>query len=72
MDLQQSIDSSSEETDDCDTYIPTHRAEVRLLRNNEKRVTVDCRFNESYKVLAGVRFIRSKSTGAVPALRSHQ
>lgn len=52
---------SSDETDQDGTYSPTHRAEVRLFRNNEKRVTFGCRFHESFETLKDVRFIRSES-----------
>ncbi|KAF6222592.1 hypothetical protein HO133_000638 [Letharia lupina] len=60
----QSSDGSSAEIDDGDTYFSTHRAGVRLPRNNEKRVTFGCRFNESYKRLKGVKVIRRKSINA--------
>ena len=52
---------SSDETADDDTYFPTHRAEVCLFRNSEKRVTFGCRFHERFETLKDVRFIRSES-----------
>ncbi|CAF9941077.1 MAG: hypothetical protein ALECFALPRED_008988 [Alectoria fallacina] len=52
---------SSDKTDNDNTYLPTHRAEVRLFRNNEKRVTFDCRFQENDEVLTDVRFVKSES-----------
>lgn len=52
---------SSDETANDDTHSPTHRAEVRLFRHNEKRVTFGCRFHESFETLKDVRFIRSES-----------
>lgn len=52
---------SSDGTSGDDTHPPTHRAEVRLFRNNEKRVTFGCRFNAGYEVLTDVSFIKSES-----------
>ncbi|CAD6582255.1 MAG: hypothetical protein ASARMPREDX12_000885 [Alectoria sarmentosa] len=50
-----------DKTDNDNTYLPTHKAEVRLFRNNEKRVTFDCRFQENDEVLKDVRFVKSES-----------
>ena len=52
---------SSDEGSDYSTWPPTHRAEVRIFRNNEKRVTFGCQFNPGSEVLKEVKFIKSES-----------
>lgn len=60
--LGQSLAESSDGSDSSDdAYIPTHRAEIRIFRNNEKRATFKCHFPEKYKVLKDVRFIKAES-----------
>ena len=52
---------SSDECSDFNTWPPTHRAEVRIFRNNEKRVTFGCQFNPGSEVLKEVKFVKSES-----------
>ena len=55
---------SSDEDSDYNTWPPTHRAEVRIFRNNEKRVTFACQFNAGLEVLKEVKFVKSESISA--------
>ena len=55
---------SSDEGSDYDTWPSTHRAEVRIFRNTEKRVTFGCHFNADSEVLKNVKFIKAESISA--------
>ena len=55
---------SSDEGSDYNPWPPTHRAEVRFFRNNEKRVTFSCHFNAGLEVLKDVKFIKTESISA--------
>ena len=55
---------SSDEGSDYTTWPSTHRAEVRIFRNSEKRVTFGCQFNADLEVLKDVNFIKAESISA--------
>ena len=55
---------SSDDGSDYNSWPSTHRAEVRIFRNTEKRVTFGCHFSADLEVLKDVEFIKTESISA--------